>query len=373
MDFSLTEEQQELAGLARQIFEDRMTLPHLKEIDRSDDWFDAATWAELAKANLLGIAVPEEHGGLGLGFVELCLVLAEQGRYVAPVPLVPALAGVGLAVARFGTESQRAELAPLAAGERFAVPALHEYGAEPEQPTTRAKPDGDGWRLEGVKTAVPMVHVASAMLVPATTEDGRIGLFLVGCGADGVVAHRQQAMGYEPQFEVHLDGVAVDAGALLGGDLDRGREILDFVVARTTVAYCAVAAGLADRALRITAQYTCDRKQFDRPIGTFQAVGQRLADAFIDTTAIELTMLQAASHLAEGREVPLEVATAKFWAADGGSRVVHAALHVHGGISIDLDYPIHRYFLWMKRIENTLGGATPQLLRIGKALATDPA
>ena len=142
---------------------------------------------------------------------------------------------------------------------------------------------------------------------------------------------------------------------------------------RATIASCAVVSGVAEQALQITAQYTTERKQFDRAIGTFQAVGQRMADCFIDSQAIELTMLQAATHLDEGRDDPLEVATAKFWAADGGNRIGHAALHVHGGISIDLDYSIHRYFLWLKQYEFTLGAATPQLLRIGKVLADEPA
>jgi len=134
------------------------------------------------------------------------------------------------------------------------------------------------------------------------------------------------------------------------------------------VAQCAVAFGVADSALRITAEYTTTRKQFDRLIGTFQAVGQRLADAFIDRQAMELTMLQAATHLGEGRVVPTEVFTAKYWASEGGSRIGHAALHVHGGISIDVDYPIHRYFLWAKQIEFTLGGATPSLVALGREL-----
>jgi acyl-CoA dehydrogenase len=98
-----------------------------------------------------------------------------------------------------------------------------------------------------------------------------------------------------------------------------------------------------------------------------------MADCFIDSQAIELTMLQAATHLDEGRDDVLEVATAKFWAADGGNRIGHAALHIHGGVSIDIDYAIHRYFLWLKQYEFTLGAATPQLLRIGKVLADEPA
>jgi alkylation response protein AidB-like acyl-CoA dehydrogenase len=129
--------------------------------------------------------------------------------------------------------------------------------------------------------------------------------------------------------------------------------------------------GACQEALRITAEYTTERKQFDRAIGTFQAVGQRLADAYIDTQAIELTMLQAATELAADEDARMEVASAKFWASEGGSRVGHAALHVHGGICIDLDYPIHRYFLWVKQAEFTLGAATPSLRDLGRQIAAN--
>lgn len=373
MDFALTEEQADLAGLARQILEDRMTPEHLKAVDSSDDWFDRDTWAELAAANLLGVAVPEAHGGLGFGFLELCLLLMEQGRTVAPVPLVPVLAGSALALGEFGSDQQRERLAAVSGGELIVTAALSEYGAASDRdpaPSTLAKSDGDGWRLDGVKTSVPMVHVSSEVLVPAATEGGDTAVFIVPTDAQGLEARRQRTMAYEPQFEVTLDSVSVGRDARLGGDAAPDRDIFGWIWDRTTIAYCAVAAGLAERALRITADYTNERHQFDRAIGTFQAVGQRLADSYIDAMAIELTMLAAASHLAEGRDVAEEVATAKFWAADGGSRVVHAALHVHGGISIDLDFPIHRYFLWMKQIENTLGGATPQLLRLGRHIAS---
>ena len=175
-------------------------------------------------------------------------------------------------------------------------------------------------------------------------------------------------MNHEPFFEVRLEGVQVGDDALLGS-VAQGREILAFTVNRTTVAICALVSGVADQALRLTAKYTTERKQFDRQIGTFQAVGQRMADCYIDNQAIELTMLQAATHLEEGRDDALEIATAKFWAAEGGNHIGHAALHIHGGVSIDVDFPIHRYFLWLKRYEFSLGSATPELLRIGRVLA----
>ncbi|HEV7526739.1 MAG TPA: acyl-CoA dehydrogenase family protein [Acidimicrobiia bacterium] len=370
MDFAFSEEQEELAGLAARILEDRMDLQHLKERDRSDDWYDLDTWREFAKANLLGIALPESAGGLGLGFVDLCMVLREVGRNVAPLPFIPTLVSAALPIARYGTDAQQAILSKVVAGDVLLTAALVEYGSESETPATTATRDGDGWRLDGAKGSVPAAAAAELILVPAATDDG-VALFLVPAGANGITFERQQVMNHEPLFELRLDGVRVGDDARLGTP-EQGSEILAFTLNRTTVATCALVSGVADKALRLTAQYTTERKQFDRAIGTFQAVGQRMADCYIDNQAIELTMLQAATHLEEGLDDPLEVATAKFWAADGGNRIGHAALHIHGGVSIDLDFPIHRYFLWLKRYEFSLGSATPELLRIGKALADTP-
>jgi alkylation response protein AidB-like acyl-CoA dehydrogenase len=371
MDFALSEEQQELQGLARQILTDSMTLPHLKARDFSDDYYDRDTWSEFAKANLLGVSFSESVGGLGLGFLDLCFVLREIGRHVAPLPALPTLVAAGLPIARFGTDAQQAVLAKVVAGDVLITAALFEAGADPEQPTTTATRDGDGWRIDGVKSNVAGAATAELILVPARA-DGGIGIFLVPGNAAGLTTARQETMNHEPLCEVRLDGVQVGADAQLG-TTEQGGEILTWTRNRATVAACAIVCGVAEEALRITAEYTTQRKQFDRAIGTFQAVGQRMADCFIDSQAIELTMQQAATHLDEGRDDPLEIATAKFWAADGGNRIGHAALHIHGGISIDLDYSIHRYFLWLKQYEFTLGSATPQLLAIGKVLADEPA
>ena len=139
---------------------------------------------------------------------------------------------------------------------------------------------------------------------------------------------------------------------------------------------CAVQAGVVERALELTAQCAQSREQFGRPIGSFQAVAQRLADAYTDVEAVRLTMRQAAWLLTTRRagnaEVSAAVATAKFWAADAGHRVAHTAVHVHGGTGIDLSYPVHRYFTAAKRAEFTLGGATAQLRRLGEIIAMTP-
>jgi alkylation response protein AidB-like acyl-CoA dehydrogenase len=125
--------------------------------------------------------------------------------------------------------------------------------------------------------------------------------------------------------------------------------------------------------MRLTAEYTKTRRQFDRPIATFQAVAHRAADAYIDTEAISLTAWQAAWRLDEGLLATAEIAIAKFWAAEAGQRVVHTAQHLHGGIGVDKDYPLHRLFLLAKQLELTLGGATAQLLLIGRMMAGVPA
>jgi 3-oxocholest-4-en-26-oyl-CoA dehydrogenase beta subunit len=142
-----------------------------------------------------------------------------------------------------------------------------------------------------------------------------------------------------------------------------------WLAAHGTVGLCAYQLGVLERALEMTAEYTQSRVQFGRPIGTFQAVRQRLADAYTDVQAVRLTMWQAAWQLAEGLPASTAIATAKFWAADAGHRVAHTAVHLHGGVGIDVSYPLHRYFTAAKRGEFALGGATTQLRHIGAALA----
>jgi 3-oxocholest-4-en-26-oyl-CoA dehydrogenase beta subunit len=161
--------------------------------------------------------------------------------------------------------------------------------------------------------------------------------------------------------------------ARVAGVLDAGEDVVAWIVRHMTVGMCALQLGVCERALELTAEYSKTRVQFDRPIATFQAVGQRLADAYIDVNAIRLTTWQAAWRLSEGLPCATEIATAKFWAADAGHRVAHTAVHVHGGMGIDLDYHLNRYFVAAKRIEFALGGATQQLVALGRELANEPA
>ena len=370
MDFSLTEDQSALRDLARKILEDHVTHERLKQVDAQPEWFDRATWDELAKSNLLGVALPEDVGGSGLGLIALAVLLTEVGRVVATIPILPTLVLGALPIAEFGSAAQRQRYLPgVGNGSTILTAALIEVdNEEPTRPLTTARRDGSGWRLDGIKTCVPAAHLAERILVPARTGDNAVGVFLVDPHARGVELTRQEATNHEPQFRVALSGTVVADGDVLD-DPARGAVIIEWTVQRALLGLCALQAGIAERVLHMTAEYTKTREQFGRPIGSFQAVAQRAAEMYIDTEAIRLTMWQAAWRLAEGLPAAEELAAAKFWAAEAGQRVVYAAQHLHGGIGVDIDYPLHRYFLWAKEIELSLGGASQQLVRLGAAMA----
>jgi 3-oxocholest-4-en-26-oyl-CoA dehydrogenase beta subunit len=206
------------------------------------------------------------------------------------------------------------------------------------------------------------------MLVPAATARG-VTVFLVTPSDAGVTVQPQQLVDGDRAGRLELAGVWLGDDRVLGSP-EAGPQITGWLLARGSAGLCALQLGVTERALELTAEYARSRVQFGRPIGSFQAVAQRLADAYIDVEAIRLTLWQAAWLLSEGLPCDTEIATAKFWAADAGHRVAHTAVHVHGGVGIDTDYPLHRYFTAAKHNEFALGGATTQLLRIGATLAS---
>jgi 3-oxocholest-4-en-26-oyl-CoA dehydrogenase beta subunit len=386
MDFNYSEEQEAVRQLAGQIFGERSTHDRLKEVEASAGDagpFDRDLWKELAAAGLLGIHLREDVGGAGLDFVAACLVVEAAGRTAAYVPVVETMVYGALPLDRFGTEAQRKEwLAGVCAGTTILTAAMAELvgemvlpgGTEPAT-TATAQPDGS-WVLSGTKACVPAAFVADAILVPATcrTADGSSsgpGVFVVEPGAVGVSLTRQTTTTGRPEAIVELDGVRVGAGQLVGESED-GAAVIDCITEFATTALCIQESGICAAALELTAEYTKTRIQFEKPIATFQAVGQRAADAYVDTEAIRLTAWQAAARLAAGLPASAEVAIAKYWAAEGGQRVVHAASHLHGGVGVDRDYPLHRFFLLTEQIELTLGSANDSLRRLGKILADEP-
>jgi len=365
MDFTFTEEQETIAEIARQLFEHRATPEHLTEVEAGAVRYDAALWRELATADLLGIALPENVGGSEHGFLELALLLAEVGWSVAPVPVYATLLLGADTIARHGDEGQRQRYLPdVVTGSRLLTAGLAEpRRSDPTVPATTARRDRGGWRIDGSKELVPAAQVAHTMLVPAIDDDG-VGVFMVDLNADGVELRPVTTTNGEPHADVFLNGAVVSGRDRLNGN---GAEMIESLHARALVGLCAIQLGVTERALRIAAAYTTEREQFGRPIGSFQAVQQRMADAFIDVEAIRWTMWQAAWLLGHGRRASREAGIAKFWAGEAGARITATAQQVHGGIGIDTTYPLFRYFLWAKHNELTLGSASAQLARLGAA------
>jgi alkylation response protein AidB-like acyl-CoA dehydrogenase len=372
MDFALDETQKAVSDLAKKIFSQRLGPDVLKKVEADESRFLRPLWKELATAGLLGTAIPESHGGSGQDFISLCALLEQVGAAVAPLPVFATLALGALPVAEFGSPDLRQRLLPgVAQGEAILSAALTEAGSDdPRRPATSAVRKKGEWLVSGTKICVPAAHLAERILVPARTSDTGVGIFLVDPRAPGVKIARQITTTGEPLGEVVLSDARVNDGDVLGHP-EGGNDVLAWLLPRATVALCAMELGVVDRALRMTAEYTASRRQFDRPIATFQAVAQRVADAYIDVEAIRVATWHAAYRLSVGLPSAEAVAIAKFFSCEAGHRVVYAAQHLHGGIGFDLDYPLYRYYLWSKQIELTLGSAVTHLTRLGAELARD--
>ena len=365
MDFSTTEAAQDLGGLVSTIVDAVCTPEHQRKLDGLDQRFDRELWGKLVDADILSTAAPESLDGGGFGVLEEISVLVGLGRQLAAVPYLESVVLAAGALARFGSaELQQQWGVPAVSGEKILTVALDgEMGDGPVQ----AVNSGDGYRLSGTRTQIGYGPVADGFLVPAETDSGT-AVFLVAASDPGVSVSALETTGLGSIGHLRLDGVELDRQRIVGGE-----DVVSWIATLDVLGRTAFQLGVLDRGLQLTAEYARTREQFDRPIGSFQAVGQRLADGYIDVKGLRLTLTQAAWRLSEDLPADTEVATAAFWAADAGHRVAHTIVHVHGGVGIDIDHPVHRYFLAAKQTEFALGGATGQLLKIGRELADTPA
>jgi len=329
MDFTLSGEARDLAALTRDLVDSGRPL-----------------WPALAEAGVLAAALPKRAGGEGYGLLEQCAILVELGRAAATVPYLPSIVAAASTLARFGADEKVAAWAEPAGRGELVLTAAAVDGVD-------ARPAGDGWLVDGEVTAVPAADRAGLVLVLSGPD-----VFLVRPGDPGVEVDAQRVEGGPGAGLLRLSGAA-------GQPLEGAAAWLR---AHATIGACAAQLGVIERALEMTAEYARSRVQFGKPIGSFQAVSQRLADAYVDLEALRLTTWQAAWLLASDQPAAAEVATAAFWAAEAGHRVLHAAVHLHGGVGLDVEYPLHRYFLAAKYHEFLLGGATGQLLALAATL-----
>ncbi|MAI25414.1 MAG: acyl-CoA dehydrogenase [Spirochaeta sp.] len=370
MDFKFTDDENTATELARKILADKVTPEWLKEFEASEEAVAPELWQALADSSLLGVAIPDEYGGMDLGFTALALVCQEVGRAVAPVPVYASLVLGALPLAEFGTDSDKSEWLPrVASGEVVLTAALTELdSSDPLLPRTRAEKSGDGFRLFGQKSLVPSGNQAARILIPATTEEGGVILAWVEPGMDGLRIESQSSSNRQAYAMVDLDGVAVTEAQLLGGT-SGGRERLSWLVEHSTTALSAIQLGVVERALEMTSEYGRERVQFDRPIGSFQAFHQRAGDAYIMVDCLRLCVWEAIWLLSVDRSATDAVSVAKYWASEGAQFAAFACQHLHGGIGIDVDYPLHRYFIWATQLEHEMGSAKHQLDKIGARIA----
>jgi alkylation response protein AidB-like acyl-CoA dehydrogenase len=367
------------------IFAGMVTPDRVHQVEATDERFDRELWAELARADLLGLPVPEAHGGGGLGMVEVALLLEAHGRSVAPLPLWATLVLGAMPIAEFGSVAMTGAVLPgVAAGEVVLSAALADVAADiavggrgdPSVTATAtastAATDGGGMVLSGSAFAVPFAHVADLVLVPAVVGRGGAGgagivVAAIDPRAPGVTVERAVTTNREVHPHLHLDGVVVGPDDLLaGGDPSQGRRILAWMLNRAWTGLCALQLGVVEAAVTQTAAYLNTREQFGRPLSTFQGTMLRTADAAIDTESIRVTLWQAAWRLDNGLDADRAVTVASWFASEAGQRAVFATQHLHGGMGADIGYPIHRYFLWGKQIELLLGSPSAQLARLGR-------
>ncbi|MDT4904385.1 MAG: 3-oxocholest-4-en-26-oyl-CoA dehydrogenase beta subunit [Pseudonocardiales bacterium] len=354
----MTPDQRSLVELADEILRSRTSNEQLAVVESSETRFDEKLWAELAGAGLVGIAVPEEYGGAGLGLAEICLLLEQVGRRVGPVPLWEC-AVAALALTRFGTDEQRGAWLPAVAAGTAVLTVAVDLGASGG---STASPGGDGGDLA----------------VNGSALDGLAPMVPSGLYADAVLVVRADGLWLAPLADVRRTPVETTTHALaadlafdgtpavrLDGDADWVRDVARLGLAAGQL-------GNTDEGVREAASYLSQREQFGRPLATFQAVSQQLGDAYCDVQAMRATLWQAVWALEQsakdGRAARREVDVATWWACDAGVRVQTVVQHLHGGIGADTTYPVHRRLLWALRTDALLGGATRQLARLGPAL-----
>ncbi|MEH6518082.1 MAG: acyl-CoA dehydrogenase family protein [Halioglobus sp.] len=370
MDFGFSDIQREVKELAHRILSEQVSPESLAVYDEYQSArYDQTLWQQLLTAGLPGVAVSEDYGGMGFGFTELALFIEELGSVIAPTPAIPHCVSTLLALQQFApAKLQQRYLPGAASGEILLTAALFEslHNSSVAANNCTGLVTAAGITVSGSKTAVPFAAQADRVLLAVSCEND-VAVVLVDPNREGITLVPMQATTFEPQYKMILQDVVIeDEDIVLSSD---GASLMEWVAQRTTAALCVHQLGAAEAAMRMAATYTSERKQFGVPVATFQAVGHRLADCYIDIECLRLTSYQAVSLLAAGRDAQTELQIAKIWAGDCGHRVSYATQHVHGGTGIDRDYPLWRYCLWLRHNEMLLGGSASQLADLGARLA----
>jgi alkylation response protein AidB-like acyl-CoA dehydrogenase len=367
MNFGFNEEQELLRSTARKFFDNECASETVRKLMDGAEGMTPDLWKKIVEQGWTGLIFADEHGGMGLGFVDLVVLMEEMGRAVVPGPFFSTVLLGGLAIREAGTESQKkAWLPKIASGEARATLAWMEPSAElgARGITLQATAKGAGFTLDGTKLFVHDAHTADVIVVAARTSSGKdpedgVSLFLVPKGTPGLTVTLLPTMDQTRKLcEVGFANVSVGADALMG-QAGAGWAPLSRVLDRATVALCAEMCGGAQKVLEMTVEYAKIRQAFGRPIGSYQGVKHKAADMLVDVENSKSITYYAAWAMDEGvPEGPLAVSMAKAYVSDAYRRVAGAGIQLHGGIGFTWEHDLHLYFKRAKGSEFTFGDAT---------------
>jgi acyl-CoA dehydrogenase len=364
MALVLTDEQRMVKESAEGFFTEHGPVSQLRKLrDAKDpDGFDRGLWAKMAEMGFAGVAIPEQFGGAGLGMVAAGLIQEAIGRNLSVSPFLSSAILSATAIARGGTEEQKAALLPgIAAAEMIVTLAADEAARhQPSRVTTRAEPAGNGFRLTGAKPFVLDGHVADRLIVAARTggvdtDPAGITLFLVDPKAAGVSVTRRWMVDSRNAAEVTLEGVQVDGADMLGG-LGEGYAILEAALDAGRACLAAEMLGVSTQSFEVTVDYLKQREQFGVKIGSFQALQHRAAHLFCEVELARSVTLKALTALDAGdSQAPFFVALAKAKAGEVAKLATNEAVQMHGGIGMTDEYDIGFYMKRARAAAETFG------------------
>jgi alkylation response protein AidB-like acyl-CoA dehydrogenase len=378
MDFTLSEEQQLFRDAVAKFVQNEYAFEARKKIVASAQGWSAAVWAKLAEMGVLGVPFAEADGGLGGSGVDLMVVMQELGRGIVVEPYLATVVLGGGAIAAAGSPAQRQAVLPgVVAGERQLALAYGEPGSRHDlhDVQTKARRDGTGYTLSGRKTAVLNGATADTLVVSARTAGAQrdakgVTLFLVGRGAKGVSLTDYRTIDGLRAADLVLDGVHVDADALLGA-VDDGLVPLGRAVDLGAAALCAEAVGVIEQLNALTLDYLRTRQQFGQPIGRFQALQHRAVEMLVHAEQVKSIACLAASaaQSTDSRARARAVSAAKSLVGRSGRAVAKEATQLHGGMGVTLDLPAAHYAKRLTMIDFWLGDSDWHTERFAAAAA----
>jgi len=362
VDFSFTEEQDMLRILARDFLAKECPKAEVREMTEDERGYEPQMWRSMAGLGWMGLIFPEEYGGMRASFMDLVILMEEMGRNVLPGPYFSTIALCALPLFEYGSSEQKIKFLPqIAKGEGIWTLALTESSGrcKASEVKLRALLEGTNYVLRGCKLFVSDAHVADYMLVVGRTGEGNspeegITLFIVDAKGPNVQAESIPTIGGDRQFKVSFDGVVVPEDNILG-KMGKGWDVVDFILQRAAVLKCAEISGACQAVLDMTSSYAKERIQFDRPIGSFQAVQHKLADMLVDVEAVQYLLYQAAWGISVGSPSPWQISAAKVKANEVYQRICIEAIAAHGAIGYTMDHDIGLYYRRVKAAQFVAG------------------